>query len=310
VVNLARGTGARRQPIRVAVDPSGESASVAVGDFQSEADEDERAREREETKRLLYVAMTRARDRLYLGSALKEGRMQPGRGSLAEVLPSSLLDLFPGAVAGSGTLSWRASSGTTHAFAVPMNPDPPVPAGHTASTASPLDVDITPLVDQGSARRGTAAPGRSFSNSARLVGTLTHRLLERFGFGGGVAVDADLARGLLRPDELDEGDTIDIALSAYRALCERPDLKALYEGGDRLHEVPFTMFVDGSFVRGSIDCLVRTAADSLTLLEFKTGRARDDHRAQLDVYRRAAERLFPGCRIDARLVYAEAAVPS
>ena len=66
--------------------------SVAVGDFQSEADEDEAAREREETKRLLYVALTRARDRLYLASVLKDGRLQPGRGSLAEVLPASLLD--------------------------------------------------------------------------------------------------------------------------------------------------------------------------------------------------------------------------
>ena len=44
------------------------------------------AREREETKRLLYVALTRARDRLYLSTALKDGRVQPGRGSLAEVL--------------------------------------------------------------------------------------------------------------------------------------------------------------------------------------------------------------------------------
>src|SRR6185295_19111097 len=44
-------------------------ASVAIADYQSEADEDARARDREETKRLLYVALTRARDRLYLSAA-------------------------------------------------------------------------------------------------------------------------------------------------------------------------------------------------------------------------------------------------
>src|SRR5439155_20491133 len=54
VVNLGRGTGGVRAPIRVAASSGGEAA-VAVADFQSEADEETQAREREETKRLLYV---------------------------------------------------------------------------------------------------------------------------------------------------------------------------------------------------------------------------------------------------------------
>jgi ATP-dependent helicase/nuclease subunit A len=110
LVNLARGTGNFRDPIRVVASPGGDDVSVAVGDFRSDADEDDAAREREETKRLLYVALTRARDRLYLASVLKEGRLQPGRGSLAEVLPQSLMDLF--AVGD----EWRAASGTVHRF--------------------------------------------------------------------------------------------------------------------------------------------------------------------------------------------------
>jgi len=72
--------------IRVMVDGY-DTASVSIGDFDSEADEDASAREREETKRLLYVALTRARDRLYLGAVVKEGVFKPGRGSLGEVLP-------------------------------------------------------------------------------------------------------------------------------------------------------------------------------------------------------------------------------
>ena len=43
-----------------------QSGRLSVGDFQSEADADAKAKDREETKRLLYVALTRARDRLYL----------------------------------------------------------------------------------------------------------------------------------------------------------------------------------------------------------------------------------------------------
>ena len=86
VVNMNRGTGGPRAPIRVLADGYG-TPSVSIGDFESEADEDAAAREREETKRLLYVALTRARDRLYLGGVVKNGAFKPGRGSLGEVLP-------------------------------------------------------------------------------------------------------------------------------------------------------------------------------------------------------------------------------
>ncbi len=88
VVNMGRGTGNTRAPIRVAADVGGEP-SVAIADYQSEADEDAQARDREETKRLLYVALTRARDRLYLSGSVQEGQFRATRGSLGEVLPRS-----------------------------------------------------------------------------------------------------------------------------------------------------------------------------------------------------------------------------
>jgi ATP-dependent exoDNAse (exonuclease V) beta subunit len=86
VVNMQRGAGGPRAPVRVLTDGYG-TPSVSIGDFDSEADEDATAREREETKRLLYVAVTRARDRLYLVAGVKDGAFKPGRGSLGEVLP-------------------------------------------------------------------------------------------------------------------------------------------------------------------------------------------------------------------------------
>jgi ATP-dependent exoDNAse (exonuclease V) beta subunit len=93
VVNMGRGTGGPRPPIRVA-DDAGKDSSVAIADYQSEADEDLQARDREESKRLLYVALTRARDRLYLSTTVKEGACRMGRGSLGEVLPSSIREMF------------------------------------------------------------------------------------------------------------------------------------------------------------------------------------------------------------------------
>ena len=115
VVNLARGTGNRRDPVRLTPDRSGEGGSVAVGDFQSDADDDNARKEREETKRLLYVALSRARDRLYLGTVLKDGQVLPARGSLADILPASLLDQF---VPAADRIEWRASSGRVHRFRV------------------------------------------------------------------------------------------------------------------------------------------------------------------------------------------------
>ncbi|HET9360146.1 MAG TPA: UvrD-helicase domain-containing protein, partial [Vicinamibacterales bacterium] len=117
LVNLARGTGNRRDSIRVAVE-SDRDVSVAVGDFESPADEDAAARDREESKRLLYVALTRARDRLYLGSVVKDGRFQPGRGSLGEVMPDSLQALFAEAARGTAVLYWAHASSSSHAIRV------------------------------------------------------------------------------------------------------------------------------------------------------------------------------------------------
>ena len=118
VVNLSRGTGNWRAAIRIAGETS-DDVSVSVGDFESRADEDEPERDREETKRLLYVAMTRARDRLYLSAAAREGHLDPARGSLAEVLPGSLLTQLERARPGVEHVRWTSSAGTVHTFRVP-----------------------------------------------------------------------------------------------------------------------------------------------------------------------------------------------
>jgi len=96
VVNMGRGTGGARPPIRVADSAAGE-ATVAIADYQSEADEDARARDLEESKRLLYVALTRARDRLYLSTTVKDGVARMGRGSLGEPLPAFVCAMFTAA---------------------------------------------------------------------------------------------------------------------------------------------------------------------------------------------------------------------
>ena len=314
VVNLARGTGNRRDPIRVTADPGGEAPSVAVGDYQSVADEDDAQREREETKRLLYVALTRARDRLYLSSALKEGRLQPGRGSLAEVLPASLqAQLVVG-----GDVEWRASSGQVHRLRACGDfrlTAEATPAGESGVRLQPEDAptDFAPLVDTASPRRTVGdlligvATNEMTANSPRasdqLVGTLVHRLIQRVGFLETPPSPALVAQLLRAEERSDGGDDVATAVvEAYQALSRHQAVRGLYGGGEVLHEVPFTMRHDGGWMRGTIDCLIRRG-NTVTVLEFKTGRPRPEHARQVELYQRAAVRLFPGCDVDARLVY-------
>jgi ATP-dependent helicase/nuclease subunit A len=319
LVNLARGTGNRRDPIRVVADAAGETPSVSVGDFLSEADEDNRAREREETKRLLYVALTRARDRLYLATVVKDGKVQPGRGSLAEVLPPSLLDAMNTAVAAPGTpLHWKS-----HAIQVVLG-EPgetrPHESDHGRATNVRVESDFAPVVDAAMRRVSVAesiatddhriVTARGGRDSHRLLGILVHRLVRRFG----VDADADVDDAVLHM--LHTHETVDIedratlcreAVDVYRAICSRADLRELYRAGTALHEVPFTMGIDGKIVRGTIDCIIATA-ESMTVLDFKTGRPRPEDVRQVELYGKAVQAMHPGMHVDVRVIYLEEAV--
>jgi len=73
------------------------------------------AREREETKRLLYVALTRARDRLYLSGSVGSNGFRPTRGALAEVLPEPVRALFGrAALHADRVLSWQPTGEVVH----------------------------------------------------------------------------------------------------------------------------------------------------------------------------------------------------
>lgn len=326
VVNLARGTGGFRDPIRVVAGTGDSNVSVAVGDFRSGADEDAAAKDAEESKRLLYVALTRARDRLYLGSVLKDGTLQPGRGSLAAVLPRTLVDRF--GASGDDVVEWRASSGTVHRFRCiqgsgfgirdsslknpePTDPGSQIPGVEPLIDSAPARISVASLVSTAREQRRVE---RTTVTSGRFVGTLVHRLIQRIGIrdpGSGIR-DAhairDTAMRLVRADEVDDlgdlHDTVNAAVEAYASLCAREDVRVLYQSGRALHEVPFTMSIDGRIIRGTFDCVVETAPGAFTLLEFKTGRERLEDRQQVELYLQALRYLFPSASIDALVVYA------
>lgn len=118
VVGLSRGVGGATPPIQVIPDRGDGLPLVTVWGARPEIENDERARELEETKRLLYVAVTRARDGLYLGIVRRDKRLSPGRGSLAEVLPKSFIAKIDAITGTSRWVEWSLSdlSGARHRF--------------------------------------------------------------------------------------------------------------------------------------------------------------------------------------------------
>ena len=234
VVNLARGATGFPRPVRVA------GEDVSVGPFVSEMDDEERFREREETKRLLYVALTRARDRLYLSSVLKDGAFVPGRGSLAEVLPESLRTLFVRAAQEAAeTIDWTTASGHRYGFSISRAPaDDPVGTG---------------------SHRGDA--------NARAEASSVTNGTDRF---EPVTDSAAIVRlGIAEADQSSTGSP----RSAWQILTQQEETAALLASGDAVFDVPFSLVQAGGsrVVRGVIDALVRRPGGSLVVLAIASG---------------------------------------
>ncbi|MEO7275409.1 MAG: 3'-5' exonuclease, partial [Vicinamibacterales bacterium] len=331
VVNMAKGATGPPKPIRVIADGDGDT-SVSVGPFVSELDEADRAREKHETRRLLYVAFTRARDRLYLASALKEGALVAGRGSLAEVLPDSIKTLFVrahGALPELDTVAWAGASGRAFEFHVCRTV---LPSDATGSPAAEVPVRriaarLTPEAATGSRQRARSAvsvlsdpsSGPNVTVDEPIEDLITGRLVHRlFQFGAGQEAEASAeaearwvqrARSLMTEEErvsVDAADEVALgAVRAWSAMRVRPDVVEATASGVVHHEVPFSMDDPdaGRILRGTIDCLVHRDDGSVIVLEFKTGGRRASHGRQLALYVRAAERMFPGCLVRGQLIY-------
>jgi ATP-dependent helicase/nuclease subunit A len=336
VVNLARGSGGPRDPIRVAAHAAPEDA-VAVGDFESAFDADEAAREREETKRLLYVALTRARDRLYLVSATEGGAFRPRKGSLGDVLPDSSCTLFERAAAvhdDGTTLEWPLAAGATHAFRVCVpatsagaNEPAPFAAAEAGPATAPLADDFSPVADGAArTRRAVTAPRKSPAGRAPvardrsreegvLLGRVVHRLFQA-GVRGNIAPPEllALARRLVPDDDAVTAGNLEgliaNAARAFAGLWSDADFRAVVDGAECYYEVPLsslpapgTSGAGAEILRGAIDCLAYRPDGRVVVVEFKTGARRAGHRRQLQAYVDAVRAMHPGVPVEGRLIY-------
>jgi ATP-dependent helicase/nuclease subunit A len=338
LVEMARGTGVAAPPIRVVADDGSGEPSVSVAPFRSAADEDRRARDREETKRLLYVATTRARDRLYLSATRTEGVVKVGTGSFATVLPQSLMvDVF--AAAGEDELvRWtadpdagirarshtfaavRPQSGNADPVSAEMKPDeaPDTLLGGWRPRVALRRVSVTAVAT----RSTLAVPHDGPSGLGPVVGRLVHRLLQRAGEHGAIDGEAPESQvfDVMSREERARPDSRQLAVDAaavFKRALGRSEVAELVHA-DCLFEVPFSMRRDDldedpgpdhhavggpAILRGTIDCVLRRADGRLTVIELKTGEPQPHHRRQLSLYLDAARNLFPDAEVDGRVVY-------
>ena len=316
VVNLSRGTGGRGDPVEVVsrVDGDGEPDDlVSIDSLVDDAREEIETREREENKRLVYVALTRARDRLYLATTLtKHGVFAPGPTALGAVLPPSFAGVFAQAATGSeDTATWTAASGTTHVCRLvrpaPVAALPPAPV-----EAMPADDDFAPLTFAATAamnvsdlaRAGeppvAARDGSPERAAARAIGALVHRAVA----AGALSAGADRRAAIVASLGAGAGDDIrGAAAAALTRLAGRPDIQALISEQDVQHEVAFSWRgEDGSTLRAVVDAVVRRADGSVTLVEFKTGAPREADTRQLQAYVDGVRRLLPETALDGRII--------
>jgi ATP-dependent helicase/nuclease subunit A len=329
VVNVAKGATAPPRPVRIVVDGDAGEPSVSIGPFVSDSDEAERERDKHETRRLLYVALTRARDRLYLSSVLKDGALQLGRGSLAEVLPDSLKTLFARAATAFpevGMIGWESRSGRVFDWRICRGAaaDASRTAANTHGVVASRPLELLNRIELSNVTRRTTVtewleatasfdPPTAGDSQDSLTGILVHRLIQ-----AGATLEAldaaelaARASALVSPEERapvrDFDRIVATAVASWKTLHARSDVAALVSGGECLHEVPFSlqrMSGDTSvIVRGTIDCLVRRADGSVAILEFKTGKQRAWHQEQLALYVAAARTLFPTARVEGHVIY-------
>jgi ATP-dependent helicase/nuclease subunit A len=309
--------------------PDGEPEVAFSPNPATELDDE---RDAEELRRLLYVGVTRARDRLYFAGELDpRGQIRRAGRSLAGLLPASFSAMFGDAAADPDRehVTWVSDAQSfdfrvcraSDARPLPVMPEEAlVPAdaewlvategGHVTAG----EITARQITDEAPLTQADAAPGREL-----LVGSLVHRLFQRDiqpGPDGGedVRIARAFLRGSERHDAADPNAICAEAMQVYRAFRARADVRALLASGTCLHEVPFSLHsplpggasvaAGDAVIRGVIDCLVIRADQRPVVVEFKTGRARPEHARQAAIYRLAVAAALGAEEVDLQIVYA------
>lgn len=300
-------------------------------------------RETEERNRLLYVAMTRARDRLYISGF--EGKNGRAEGCWYDVMAKSLAPQFEKIDNADGSSIWRMQSPqsepaekpkASHAAADASQALPPF-AERRAAVEPQLSVPLAPsrlepyapdsegeplvarrTANDPAADRGPPSPAVQTADYRFLRGTLTHALLQYLPeIADGERKAAATAFVGLRGAALSAKARMSIVRETL-AILNSSEFAGLFGKGSRA-EVPISALLPrpagrGPALRltGQIDRLAVTGSEVM-IVDYKTNRppplqvqgVAPAYLYQLAAYALALAEIYPGRRLRAALLWTD-----
>jgi ATP-dependent helicase/nuclease subunit A len=308
------------------------SSSSQEVDATAEARFAEQNRSEDERNRLLYVALTRAEDRLIVaglaGKPNRDGAVLPETAWYRRIDAgfAAFADAIRTVPGPDGTAIRRVSAGVLREGAQPIReavPSSPIPQGSWLLTPAPIEFEPAPPITASS--QLAAADGETADlammplagvdqPALRLRGLLAHLLLQHLpsvaaGKRQAAAIRLAASAGGAIPPELR-----DRIIAGVLAMLDYPDLAELF-GSDSLAEVPIagTVTLASGVHRqadGRIDRLLVTS-DAVLFADFKTSAAAPDDldkvpasvMRQMAIYAALLRAAFPGRSVSGLLIY-------
>jgi ATP-dependent helicase/nuclease subunit A len=273
-----------------------------------------KARMLEEHRRLLYVALTRARDRLYIcGFEGKAGLKPDSWYALAQAAATQVgreIVRDGEAVHVLGDDEAEADIAPAPSQAPPARPRKRwVTAPARPEAAAPRLIRPSEASD---AEELASAPLSGAGAARYRRGLLVHALLARL---PDLPPDARRAAALRYLERRAEPDDAEALAEETLRILDDPAFAAAFAPGSRAEAgivADLPELGPAARVNGRIDRLA-VSADSVLIVDYKTNRpppAREEdvhavHQAQMALYRAAAAKIFPGRRIACALVWTE-----
>lgn len=291
----------------------------------------------EEYRRLLYVGLTRAADRLVIcgyrgirevktptwhsmasagleraavesGYSVSDGMHEAG-GEAFEVRRFSRIrsQLVPSAAAAE-----TGTAATPSADTIPIPSDPLPPPARLPRPLAPSGVSAVLEDSADVASRSPFAEGQAGSAAALERGSMIHRLLQVLPSVPHAERQTVLSRYLARALPEDRAATAATIEAQVLAVLQDPRFAPIFDArGETEVSVMGTLRIRGEerAVSGRID-RIALDGDRVLIIDYKTGLAPGPgeeppvgHVSQLAIYRALLAPLYPGRRIDAALVY-------
>ncbi len=268
--------------------------------------------------RLLYVALTRAEDLLFVGGAVSGSKGAVPDDSWYAKVKAALETLGAEAAARDGwateslvyaTGAWKSGGPELR----PANLAVALKVPDWARTAAPQEMrPPRPLSPSAIASDDIAQPPAGpAAQRAAARGQALHTLFERLpSVPTAERRTAALAWARMAAPNLDAAELADTVIG----ILDDPRFAAVFADG-ALAEAPIAALVGDTVIAGTVDRLLVTE-DSISVIDFKTGRRVPADASGVDVYHlkqmaayvAALERVFPGRPVNAALLYTEGPV--